>query len=181
LQRDRFNAGLLAFRLIQDFHFEFTALGPAAVHAEQNLGPVLRFGATGAGVDFHEGIAAIGLAGEQAFDLPALGLNGQRGKGGKRVFCNPGIALGLGEFDQLQRVIALTLQGFHPLNNAGNTPAFAHQLLSRGGIVPEVRVFGAGIQFRQTDYGSIPVKDASGAKPPIARFVRSIGLIQPTL
>ena len=47
-------------------------LGPARVHARQHLGPVLRFGAAGAGVDFEVGVVAVGLARQQALQL-ALG------------------------------------------------------------------------------------------------------------
>jgi hypothetical protein len=37
----------------------------------------------------------------------------------------------------------------------------AHQLLRFGGLVPEVGVFGLGVQFVKAVKGTIPVKDAS--------------------
>jgi hypothetical protein len=40
---------------------------------------------------------------------------------------------------------------------------FAHHLLRGGGIVPELRILGARIQFGEAALGDIPVKDASSA------------------
>jgi hypothetical protein len=51
-------------------------LGPAGIHPHQHLGPILGLGAAGAGVDFHVAIIGVGFAGEQAFDLAALGVLG---------------------------------------------------------------------------------------------------------
>ena len=47
------------------------ALGPAAVHALEHVGPVLALGAAGAGMDFEIGVEAVGLARQQRLDLPA--------------------------------------------------------------------------------------------------------------
>jgi hypothetical protein len=41
--------------------------------------------------------------------------------------------------------------------------ALAHHSLSGGGIVPEIGIFGALIQFVEARCGDIPVKDASSA------------------
>ena len=59
-------------------HLVAVLLGPARVHAHQHLGPVLRLGAAGAGVDLDVAVVAVGLAGQQAFDLAPLRLLGQR-------------------------------------------------------------------------------------------------------
>ena len=43
--------------------------GPAQVHSEQHFRPVLRFGATGAGLDVEEGITGVEFAREHATKL----------------------------------------------------------------------------------------------------------------
>ncbi len=58
-------------------HLVAVLLGPAHIHAHQHLGPVLRLGAAGAGVDLDIAVVAVGLAGQQAFDLAPLRLLGQ--------------------------------------------------------------------------------------------------------
>ena len=44
---------------------EAPALGPPRVHPQHHLGPVLRVGASGAGVDLGHRVAVVVLAGEQ--------------------------------------------------------------------------------------------------------------------
>jgi hypothetical protein len=61
-QRHRLDAGFLARRFFQPFHFIAVLLGPAHVHACQHLRPVLRFGAAGAGMDFDIAIIGVDLA-----------------------------------------------------------------------------------------------------------------------
>ena len=56
----RFFAGLV----VDDLRRPALALGAAQVHAQQHLRPVLRFGAAGAGMDGHDGVALVVLAGE---------------------------------------------------------------------------------------------------------------------
>jgi hypothetical protein len=48
--------------------------------------------------------------------------------------------------------------------------ALAHHALRALSVVPEVGVFGGGVQFFETFLGSIPVKDASSAGRSPARF-----------
>src|SRR6185369_12938726 len=57
----------LAWLILEHFGFEATLLGPLEIHAQQHLGPVLRFGATSARVNRANSIAAIVVAGEQHF------------------------------------------------------------------------------------------------------------------
>ncbi len=136
LHGDGFDARLLAFGHIEDFDLEAARLGPAHVHALEHLRPVLRLGAAGASVDFHEGIAAIGLAGEQAFNFPAFGLFGEAGERRDGVLHHRRIALGFGKLDEFQRVGGFALQRAHAVNQRSNTAAFAHHCLRGFGVVP---------------------------------------------
>ena len=59
LDGDRLDAGLFAGQQVEDGHLEAVPLGPADVHPHQHLGPVLRLGAAGAGVDGEEGVPRV--------------------------------------------------------------------------------------------------------------------------
>jgi hypothetical protein len=61
----RLDSGLLPLRGLLQLHLHPAPLRPAHLHAQQHLGPVLRIGATGAGVDRDDGVAGVVLAREQ--------------------------------------------------------------------------------------------------------------------
>ena len=61
----RQDPGLLAGRHLVDLDVK-PPLGPALVHPQHHLGPVLRVGAAGAGVHLAHGVALVVLTGEQA-------------------------------------------------------------------------------------------------------------------
>jgi hypothetical protein len=58
---------------LRDIDLEAVLLGPARVHAQQHLGPVLALGAAGAGMDFEIGIVGVGLARQQRLELAPRG------------------------------------------------------------------------------------------------------------
>src|SRR6516165_9868648 len=70
LDGSRFDPGLFALRLFQIFDLEAVLLGPARVHAQQHLGPVLALSAPRAGVNLEIAIQAIGFARQQRFQFP---------------------------------------------------------------------------------------------------------------
>ena len=163
-----FDAGFLALRLFQIFDLEAVLFGPARVHAQQHRGPVLAFGAAGAGMDLEIGIEAVGLAAEQRFELAARDflLQGfQRGFGFRDHAL---VVLGLAEFDHADIVLELALD----LADAGKRilqrGPLLHQLLGLLRIVPEIGVFGELVQLREARRGCIDVKDASSAARPTA-------------
>ena len=57
-ERRALDARLVAGLQVDHVALEAAALGPAQVHAQQHLGPVLRLGAAGARVDGHDGVLA---------------------------------------------------------------------------------------------------------------------------
>ena len=62
----RLQARLLPRRGLLHLDLEAAPLGPAQVHAQEDLRPVLGVGAAGAGVDGDDGVAGVVLAAEQA-------------------------------------------------------------------------------------------------------------------
>ena len=80
-ERGRLDARLLARRRLDQLGLVAAVLGPAQVHAQQHLGPVLGVGAAGAGRDLHERGAAVVLAGEERGLLERVDL--ARGRAGR--------------------------------------------------------------------------------------------------
>src|SRR3569832_1324362 len=66
-QRNALQSRFLAWLILEHFGFEAALLGPLEIHAQQHLGPVLRFGATGARMNRANSVAAIVVAGAQRF------------------------------------------------------------------------------------------------------------------
>ena len=64
-ERRRLDAGLLPRARLQQLDLEAAPLGPAHHHAQHHLRPVLGVGPAGAGVDGHERVAGVVVAGEQ--------------------------------------------------------------------------------------------------------------------
>ena len=63
----------LAFAFLDQLQLVAVALGPAHVHAKQHRGPVLAFGAAGAGMDFEIGVVAVRLARQHGLQPQLLG------------------------------------------------------------------------------------------------------------
>ena len=61
-----FNARDFAGRCFDNLGLETVRFGPAQVHAQQHLGPVLRLGSTGTRLNIEEGIMCIHFTGEHA-------------------------------------------------------------------------------------------------------------------
>ncbi len=172
LERRRLDAGLLAVVDLQRLDLVAALLAEAGVHAHQHRRPILAFGAAGAGVDLDVGVVAVGLAGQHRLDLAALGLDLQRLQRLLRLGDDGAVALRLGEFDHVRLVGELLLK----LPDAGDLVvqplALAHHRLGALRVVPEVGVFGGGVEFDQPRLGAIPVKDAPSAGRSPARCRR---------
>ena len=114
-------------------------------------------------MDFQVGVVGVGLAGQQRLDLPAPDDARQFGDRGFRVGDDTFVALRLAELDQPEIVLKLALRLTDGAYRILKMLPFARDLLRLGRIVPEIRVFDAGVQFGEPALGDIPVKDASGS------------------
>ena len=85
----RLDPRLLAGALLDPLGLVAALLRPADVHAEQHLGPVLRFGASGTGMDLEEAVVAVRLARQQALQLAPLRFVAGCGKRGLRLAVEP--------------------------------------------------------------------------------------------
>ena len=123
--------------------------GPARIHAHQHQGPVGAFGAASARIDFHIGVVAVGLAGQQRFEFGAGGVLLQTIDLGGGLVGDSLIALHLGQLRQFQRIGQITLKLAHSFDLARQTRAVAHHGLGFLRLVPQGRVLDPGVQFIQ--------------------------------
>ena len=92
-ERGRAEAGFGAGRHLVDLDGEAAPLGPAQVHAQEHVGPVLRVGAARAGVDRADRVAVVVLAGEQRAQLQRVELTAERGDAGVDLLLDRVVAL----------------------------------------------------------------------------------------
>ncbi len=145
-----------------DFHqlgLPAAALAPAQVHAQQHLGPVLGFGAAGAGLDVDEAVGGVELAGEHALELELLDPGRDlfdildHRLGGALVIVRLGHVQQFGRLDQAIGIGADLGDGLFQQRT------FLAQRLGAVRVVPDGRVFQlAGYFFEAFDLG-IEVKD----------------------
>ena len=104
-QRRALDARLFARREVQQLRAVALALGPARVHAQQHLRPVLRLRAAGAGVYGEDGVVAVVRAAEHQPKLQAVELLGQLGGLARQVRQGLHSFFRGGQFVQLQQVL----------------------------------------------------------------------------
>ena len=78
-------ARLVARLVVHDLAAEAAALGPAQVHPEEHLGPVLRLGAARARVDGDDGVLLIVLAAQELLRLGRVDVARRARRGPRRV------------------------------------------------------------------------------------------------
>ena len=166
------DARFLAGALLDELHLAVVRLGPAQVHAQQHLGPVLALGAAGAGMDLEKGVVAVGLAREQGLELDLAGPRLQAAERDKGLLDQRRVVVRLGEVNQLAIVGQLALGLVKVRERPLQPVALAHQRPRLGGIAPQAGILGAGVQRRELRSGPIGVKGASSAASTIARSRR---------
>ena len=164
--RRRLDAGLVAGRLFEHFDVEFAPLAPAHVHAQQHARPVAALGAAGAGMDFD-----IGIVGRRPRPTAA-----PRARGARLRSSAPGAAPDprsrcrrrpparrARPASSRRRARARSW----PARRADPRSIVRSRIscCAASGVVPELGVFGFGVQFGEAARRSIDVKDASSAVP----------------
>ena len=130
-----------------DFDLELPALGPARVHAQQDVGPVLALGAAGAGVDLEVGVVAVGLAGQQRLDLGRACVLQRLLQGRFGLLHDLGVAFGLAHLDEFGVVADRGLELAHGGDLGVQLIALLHDRARLLGVGPEVRILGAGVEI----------------------------------
>ncbi len=169
-QRRRLDAGFFAGAFFEPFDLIAVMVGPAGIHAQKHFSPVLRLCAAGTGLDLQEAVVLVGFARQQRFQLRLLGTAEQFAHRRLGLGHDVGVAFGFGQFKQIGGIAQIAVQTVDFLDAGFDLGALAHQRLRLGGIVPDVRAFGEGVQFFETELCLIVVKDASSA---VLRTARS--------
>ena len=164
-QGDALDARLVARLQIQNLSLVATAGRPAHVHPLQHLGPVLRFGAAGAGIDAHDGALPVVGAGEHAGELhlahSVLDTRQHTCRLGSR-----GLVLGfVGQFHQNPRVLEGAHLHVESVHGFLETRLFTQQRLGLLVGVPEVGVRRLAIKLGYAGTFAVDVKDAPGESP----------------
>ena len=162
-QRRGFDARLFTGGKFLQLHLEAALLGPAGIHAQQHVRPVLAFRAARARMHLDKRVRRIHLARQQRFHLHLLDLGHQRLDAGFSILDRVGVALFLAHRDQLDAVAQRLVKALDGINHLLQPLALLHQLLGFTGVVPKIGIFGAGVQIVETFDSGIPVKDASSA------------------
>ena len=147
LQGRGLDAGLLARRLLHHFHLVAVLLGPAHIHAQQHVGPVLALGAACAGMHFEIRVVGIGLAREQRLELAPRGIGLEPLERLFRLGDGCLILLGFAEFDHGELVVELLLDAPDRFELVFERGALLHHLLGARGVTPEIGIFRGPVEF----------------------------------
>jgi len=153
------DAGDFALGQFNDFGIEAMLIGPAQVHAQQNIGPVLRFGPTGTGLNIQVAVVGVHLTTEHAAEFELLKRLLQTLQLAHHIIHRALVALFGGHFQQfagIRQAAAHFIQGFNDLRQCS---AFTPQVLGALRVVPDTGIFQLTLYFGQTITLVIVVKD----------------------
>ena len=153
------DAGNLTLGQFDDLGVEAALVGPAQVHAQQNVGPVLSLGAAGAGLDVQVAVVLIHLAAEHAAELQLLEDSAQTLDFGDDVAHRTFIVLFCSHFQQVAGVGQAAGKVVDGFDDQRQHRALATQALRVFGLVPDAGVFQLAVYFDQTIMLVIVVKD----------------------
>ena len=164
-QRRALEARFVTRLVVDQLAREPAALGPAQIHPQQHLRPVLGLGPSGARMDGHDRILAIVLAAEHFLDLAGLHFLIERLERLTELRVH-GFA-GFGPFDEHGEVVALLPEGFDEGAILIESPAALKHFLRLGLVFPEIGRRGARLEARQFVKGSGGLKDSSADRLPV--------------
>ncbi len=147
-QRRALDAGLVAGLRLEQFALEAAALGPAQVHAQDHLGPVLRLGAAGARMHGDDRVLGVVLAAEHLLDLAGLDFGLQLVETAHEIAAD--VLAGVEPLAQDDEVVGALAQRLQQRDVFVEAPAPLQHLLRRGLVVPEVG--RAGLRFEAREF-----------------------------
>ena len=132
-----FESGFFSRLVIDDFGLEAALFGPLQIHAQQHLGPVLRFSAACAGMNRADRIELIVVAAEQHLGFRNADLMLQTLDQRAKFF--QGFFILFGKFKEHAGVGNLRFKLLLPLNLLLQNGSFLQKFLGRFLIVPKIR------------------------------------------
>ncbi len=153
------DAGDLALGQLDDLGGEAVLVGPAQVHAQQHVGPVLGLGAAGTGLDVQVGVVGVHLAAEHAAELELLEDLAQAFDFGGDVVHGAFVVLLDRHVEQVAGVGQAAGQLIQGLDDLRQLRALAAEILGVLRVAPDVGVFEFAVYFDETIMLVIVVKD----------------------
>ena len=138
--------GLVPFQIVQDLIGEAVALGPAGVHPVEHLAPVLGLGAAGTGMEAHQGVVPVVVAGEQGLQPAAFHFPGQGLEALLQLLQHGVVVLFGGHFADGHQVVPGGQHFFVPFNFVLGLAGFHRHLLAPFRVVPEARGLLHGVK-----------------------------------
>src|SRR5690606_2913720 len=134
-------------------------VNPAQVHAQQQVGPVLSLGATGAGLDIEGGAVGVHFAAAHAAELQPFKNAAQTVQLDHHIVDRASVVFLDGHIQQITGVSQAAMQLVQGLYDLGQGGTLTTQVLGVFGVVPDVGVFEFAVYFDETIMLVIVVKD----------------------
>jgi hypothetical protein len=136
-------------------------LGPAQVHPQDHLGPVLRLGAAGAGLDIEIGVIVVHLPREHPAKLESCHLFLELAKVGDYLGRRTLVVFLEREFQQLTRIVQSRFQLVQSDYDLLESRTLLPQRLRALRVVPDVRYLEFPLDLCQALCLAVVVKDTS--------------------
>jgi hypothetical protein len=134
---------------------------PAQIHAQDHLGPVLRLGATSAGLDIDIRITGVHFAGKHATEFQASDPLLDPGDVTFHLGDGIGVVFLDGKFEQFAGVLETARDFIEPVDDLFELRTLLPQRLRALGFVPDVRLLEFASDFGQAFGLAVVVKDTS--------------------
>ena len=148
----RQQAGLLPLGRLFYFHGEPPALGPALVHAQHHLGPVLGVGPPGTGMDLADGIAVVVLPREERLQLEPTDPPSELGDRQLQLLGQPFVGRSgrlrlVHQLEQDRGVAQVALKALEPVDVVDQSAQLRGDRTGPIGVVPQVRARRIGLEL----------------------------------
>ncbi len=160
-----------------DLDVEALALGPAQVHPQEHLGPVLRLGPAGAGMQRGDRVVVVVLAAEQRRELELLHIALELSDGAGELGRHLAIGLILEELVHRSRVLEPADQRVVAFDLGPQAGERRGQLLAAGGVVPERRIRRIALELARLRSLVVDVKGTPWPTRCAWRGRRALGVV----
>ncbi len=134
-------------------------LRPLQIHAQQHLGPVLRFGSAGTGLNLEKCVVRVEFAVEHAAELEVTEFRIHGAEFAFDVVERGGIVFGGGHLEQFAHVAETGTDALQIGDDAFQRGAFLTERLRAIRIVPHVRLLQLEFYLFETAFAFVEVKD----------------------
>jgi hypothetical protein len=147
MQGRALDTGDFAGGQFHDGGIETALVGPAQVHAQQHIGPVLRLGAAGTGLNIEIGVVGVHFAAEHPAELELFENTAQTLDFGCHVRHRAFIAFFSRHVEQVARIGQAAVQVIQGVDDQRQRGALTPQILCVFRVIPDVWIFELAVYF----------------------------------